>query len=148
MIMGERAGVRLAQRFERALVRRMLGGPFMTLWTARTATRMSGFLAIAWIAFAGCDSSTSLDGPVMCGSSSCGSGQLCRYQPGGIDAGAIDGGGGGGSSPYYCDDNTEHCTFVDCSGNCSACLCAICGLTGAGCQLVEVVGREVRCPGQ
>ena len=80
---------------------------------------------------------------VTCGSTTCGSGQLCQYEPGGIDAGTDAGGG----SPYRCDHNIEHCTVVDCSGNCSECLCGICGLTGIECKYVEVVGREVRCPG-
>jgi len=115
----------------------------MTLWKAKTATRMSRIFAIASIAFAGCGSSTSLDGPVMCGSASCGSGQLCHYAPAGIDAGTD----APGASPYRCDDNTEHCTVEDCSGNCSECLCGLCGLTGVGCEGVQVIGREVRCPG-
>ena len=122
----------------------MLCRRLMTLSKARTATRMSGICVLTWIAIVGCGSSTSLEGPVACGSASCGSGQLCRYAPAGIDAGA----NGAGGSPYYCDDNREHCTVVDCSGDCSECLCGICGLTGIGCEYVEVVGREVRCPGQ
>jgi hypothetical protein len=122
----------------------MLSSPLMTLWIAKTTTRMSRICAIAWIALAGCDSSTSLEGSVACGSATCGSGQLCQYAPAGIDAGTDAGGG----SPYLCNDNIEHCVVADCSGSCSECLCGLCGLTGIGCEHVEVVGREVRCPGQ
>jgi hypothetical protein len=110
-------------------------------------------LFAVWIAISACSSSsgstvdaphpTSLAGTVACGTSVCGSGQLCYIQYSGIDAGSGD------NNNYYCAMPPNGCVVFDCGGG----ACPMCAL--AGCesypQLVDIDridGRVVGCGGQ
>ena len=104
------------------------------------------------LALAACETTpyvtTSLDGSTACGSSTCGTGEICIEQAGGIDAAD-----GHDTGTHTCFAPPKGCYVFDCHGlNCAPCLqqqCSLCS-SGAsdGCAFVDVAARTLYCPGQ
>ena len=112
------------------------------MWRQRAnfLTSVSWFGAIAMIA--SCEVAnmpgTSLAGPTACEGSSCGSGQLCRVQFAGIDAGV------GSGLDATCIDIPAGCTVFDCSGSaCPPCVASMCEVAA-----ISVTERTLSCLGE
>lgn len=107
----------------------------------RILTRL---LLAASLAAAACASdgtpATSLDGTIPCGTATCTSGQICKTQASGIDAGA-------GNAPT-CEIVPAGCAVHDCTGtSCGACVLEMCADPNLQ-DYVRVTGRDLACPAQ
>jgi hypothetical protein len=108
-----------------------------------------GYLFVIAAVLAGCTeapsiATTSLEGSIPCGTTTCGSQFLCETQASGIDAGTT--GAPGGPS---CQPAPSNCPVFDCHGlACARCILDMCAYSPILDDQTSVTGRDLFCPAE